>query len=131
MVQQYKKKIKGYDATQSEFFHSESAKLADKDFERALKTGLYTRVILMAGGTASGKTEYANSYLIHKDQLVYDGTLKNENGFKIKTKNIQKYTHGNAKIKVVLILPIDIMKALDIFFSREKKIPLKNFFFTL
>ena len=84
----------------------------------------------MAGGTASGKTEYATSYLTKKDQLVYDGTLKNEGGFVIKSKNIQKYTKGRAKLKVVLILPLDLFKSLDVFFARERKMPLENFFFT-
>ena len=83
-VDEYKKKVFWYNAAHSENFHEASAKLADKDFTIALKSGLYKRVILMAGGTASGKTEYATSYLTKKDQLVYDGTLKNENGFIIR-----------------------------------------------
>ncbi len=62
-VDEYKKKISGYDPKKSELFHSQSAKLADKDFILALKSKKYKRIIFMAGGTASGKTEYAVSYL--------------------------------------------------------------------
>lgn len=51
----------------------------------------------MAGGTASGKTEFASSYLIHKDQLVYDGTLKSFDGFKIKLERIERYDKNTVR----------------------------------
>ncbi len=58
-VDEYKKKVVGYDANKSEEFHLESAKLADKDFTNCLKSKKYKRIIFMARGTASGKTEFA------------------------------------------------------------------------
>lgn len=129
-VDEYKEKVVGYEAEKSEDFHIESARLADKDFINHLKTGKYKRVILMAGGTASGKTEFATSYLIHKDQLVYDGTLKNFEGFQIKYKNIMKYTKGLAKIKIVLIIPANFDDAFKIFHNRKRKMKLETFFDT-
>lgn len=37
-VDEYKKKVVGYDANKSEEFHLESAKLADKDFTNCLRS---------------------------------------------------------------------------------------------
>ena len=129
-VDEYKKQIPGYDPEKSESFHSQSAKLADKDFQKYLKTGKFREVIFMAGGTASGKTEFAFSYLDKKHQLVYDGTLKNFSGFKIKVSNIKRYAKNNPKIKVVLILPEYWISALGVFLSRERKMELNTFFIT-
>lgn len=129
-VDEYKKQIPGYNPEKSEDFHSESAKLANKEFDRCLKSGNYKRVIFMAGGTASGKTEFAESYLVKKDQLVYDGTLKHFNGFDIKMKNIKRYTKNETKVKVVLIIPKDIGQAFEIFLTRERKMKNEVFFET-
>lgn len=126
-VDEYKKQVVGYDANKSEEFHLESAKLADKDFTNCLKSKKYRRVIFMAGGTASGKTEFASSYLTHKDQLVYDGTLKSFDGFKIKLERIERYDKNNSKIKVVLIIPLDWVKSFEAFLKRERK--MKNVIF--
>lgn len=83
----------------------------------------------MAGGTASGKTEFAFSYLDKKHQLVYDGTLKNFSGFKIKVSNIKRYAKNNPKIKVVLILPEYWISALGVFFEQGKKNGIKYIFY--
>lgn len=87
-VDEYKKRVLGYNPEKSEDFHRESARLADKDFVDCLRSRKYKRIIFMAGGTASGKSEFAYSYLTKKDQLVYDGTLKDFDGFKIKLKKL-------------------------------------------
>lgn len=129
-VDEYKKQVVGYDANKSEEFHFESAKLADKDFTNCLKSKKYARIIFMAGGTASGKTEFASSYLIYKDQLVYDGTLKSFDGFNIKLERIERYDKNNSKIKVVLILPVDWVKAFQVFLKRERKMKNETFFET-
>lgn len=81
-VDEYKKMIPNYDPEQSELFHRESAHLADIDFIKQLKSQKYSEVIFMAGGAASGKTEFSTSFLINDEQLIYDGTLKNFDGFK-------------------------------------------------
>ena len=129
-VDEYKKQIPGYDPEKSEAFHSQSAKLADKDFQKYLKTGKFREVIFMAGGTASGKTEFAFSYLDKKHQLVYDGTLKNFSGFKIKVSNIKRYAKNNPKIRVVLVIPEDPSKSFGAFLQRDRKMKNQTFFDT-
>jgi hypothetical protein len=129
-VDEYKKKAENYDANNSELFHSESGKLADADFIACLKSKKYKRIIFMAGGTASGKTEFAYSYLNKKDQLVYDGTLKSTEGFKVKRDRIKKHDKNNSRIKVVLIIPKDWIKAFETFLTRERKMKPEIFFDT-
>lgn len=129
-VDTFKEEIPGYDPDRSEDFHSESGKLADKAFTKNLKDPTYKRIILMAGGTASGKSEYAQSYLTHKDQLVYDGTLKNFSGFEIKNQRITRYAKHNPQIKVVYILPNYWIQAFDVFLSRTRKMNPSTFFET-
>ena len=128
-VDEYKNKIPGYAPSASELFHAESGKLADKDFTDELKTGNYRKVILMAGGTASGKTEFARSYLDKKSYLIYDGTLKNIDGFKVKLQRIKKFTK-KVKIEVVLILAYDWTEAFAAFLGRQRKMEMNTFFYT-
>lgn len=129
-VDEYKKKNANYDPEKSELFHSESAHLADKDFIEQLRTGKYSEIIFMAGGAASGKTEFCVSYLVNEHQLIYDGTLKNFDGFKIKLSNIKRYAKNNPSIKVVLIIPDDWKQAFEIFLKRERKMEIATFFDT-
>lgn len=84
----------------------------------------------MAGGTASGKTEFAYSYLNKSDQLVYDGTLKSFDGFKIKLQRIERYDKNKSKVKVVLIIPKDWIRAFEAFLRRERKMKPQTFFET-
>lgn len=125
-VDEYKKQLPGYNPDNSEDFHRDSAKLADKDFEKHLKSGKYKKIIFMAGGTASGKTEFARSYLTHSDQLVYDGTLRNIEGLVVKLQKAPR----NIQIEVILIIPENIEKSLSAFLSRERKMKLETFFET-
>jgi hypothetical protein len=129
-VDEYKKKVKGYSSKRSEDFHKESAMLADKDFCAHLKTKKYKKVILMAGGTASGKTEYARSYLLSKTALVYDGTLKNFSGLKPKLDKIERYSKHIKNIRVVFIIPKNIEYAFAAFLKRERKMHERIFFET-
>jgi len=129
-VDKFKEKIEGYDPERSEDFHIESGKLADVEFRKQLKNSIHKRVVLMAGGSASGKSEYAQTFLMHKDQLVYDGTLKNFHGFKVKNDKIKRYSKHSPKIKVVYILPVNWEESLEVFLSRERKMELKTFFGT-
>ena len=129
-VDEYKNKILGYSPEKSEDFHTESAKLADRDFVDSLKSRKYKRIIFMAGGTASGKSEFAHSYLTKKDQLVYDGTLKDFDGFKIKIQKIGRYDKNHSRVKVVLIIPKDWVRAFEAFLKRERKMKLVTFFDT-
>lgn len=129
-VDSFKKKISGYSPEKSELFHKESGKLADGEFVSQLKTCRYKKIVFMAGGTASGKTEFANSYLNTKDRLVYDGTLKNYDGFKVKLDKIKRYTKNRSTVRIIFILPEQWIKAFEVFLSRERKMPISTFFET-
>ncbi len=129
-VDEYKSKVENYNPNNSEDFHIESAKLADADFINCLKSKKYKRIIFMAGGTASGKTEFASQFLNKKDQLVYDGTLKSFEGFNVKLDKIKRYDKNNSKVKVVLIIPKDWVKSFDAFLTRERKMSPQIFFET-
>lgn len=127
-VDEYKKRVEGYTPERSELFHRESAKLADIDFTNELKTQRYKRIIFMGGGTASGKTEFAISYLNRKENLVYDGTFSN--GFKAKTDRIVRYSKNNPLVKVVLILPVSWERSFEVFIKRDRKMSTETFFRT-
>ena len=130
-VDEYKNKLENYDPKRSEEFHVESAKLADIDFIKQLKTQKYKRIIFMAGGTASGKTEFAYTYLLkNKHDLVYDGTLKNYEGFKVKLDKINRYSKNNPSIKIILIMPQDINLSFGAFLKRERIMNNSTFFKT-
>ena len=51
-----KKSFKGYNPRKASRYHQESARLADKKLDSLLRSESYRTVILMNGGTASGKT---------------------------------------------------------------------------
>ena len=126
-VDEYKKLVPGYNPDASELYHSESAKLADKDFEKHIKSNQFDKIIFMAGGVASGKTEFVSSFYMESENiLIYDGTMKNIAGFKIKYKNIKKY-QNNAKISVVYIIPHSIEQAYQVFLNRDRKMSIKTF----
>jgi hypothetical protein len=129
-VDSFKKDISGYSPKKSELFHKESGKLADGEFISQLKTSRYKKVVFMAGGTASGKTEFATSYLNTKDRLVYDGTLKNYDGFKVKLDKIKRYAKNKPSIRIIFILPEQWIKAFEVFLSRERQMALSTFFET-
>jgi hypothetical protein len=68
--------------------------------------------------------------LINDDQLIYDGTLKNYDGFKIKLSNIKRYAKNKPRIKVILITPLDWESAFEAFLKRERKMRPPLFFET-
>lgn len=59
-------------------------------FAKALKERSYTDVVLLSGGTASGKTEFLSTHLIDKNCMILDATLSTELGAKNKLKQIIK-----------------------------------------
>lgn len=122
-----KKTIPGYDPAQSDKFHATSAKLADKAYDRALKERSELEVVLLAGGTASGKTEYLSVYLDAKEAIILDGTLPSFEGAKIKIKKALK--HGK-NINITAVIPEDFNIAFSAFLGRERKFPPEHFFRT-
>jgi len=59
-----KKTLPRYNPAQSDLVHRQSTKIADKNFLKTLKENAdYRKVILLSGGSASGKTEYLYTFL--------------------------------------------------------------------
>ncbi|CAN5689723.1 hypothetical protein BH23PAT2_BH23PAT2_09420 [soil metagenome] len=122
-----KKNLPGYDPKHSDVLHRESARLADKEFEKALKTRQEIKVILMSGGTASGKTEYVSAYLKNRNVIIFDGTLPSFEGAKIKCAKVAK---SGKSIEVHAVMPISLQKAFIAFLNRDRKFPPEHFFRT-
>lgn len=122
-----KKTLPGYDPARSEDFHSTSAKLADKAFAQALKERLEETIILMCGGTASGKSEYVSAYLENKSVIILDGTLPSFGGAKIK---IGKALKAGKTVQVHCVMPESLLVAFVAFLNRERKFSVEHFYRT-
>jgi hypothetical protein len=122
-----KKTLPGYDPGHSEEFHSTSAKLADKAYAQALKDYPDQTVILMCGGSASGKSEYVSVYLQDKPVIILDGTLPSFEGAKIK---IRKALKAGKIVEVHCVLPESLLIAFIAFLNRDRKFPVEHFYRT-
>lgn len=75
-IDEIKKYIPGYTPEKAAEFHTQSAKIADKIFEMGLKERTNRNILLMCGGSASGKSEFLAKFLPEDfEGLVYDSTL--------------------------------------------------------
>jgi hypothetical protein len=122
-----KKSLPGYDPNHSDKLHRESARLADKEYEKALKNRPENTVILMSGGTASGKTEYISAYLRPRKVIILDGTLPTFEGAKIK---IRKALKKKKKVEIHTVMPFNLETAFVAFLNRDRKFPPEHFFRT-
>lgn len=122
-----KKTLPGYTPENSEAFHRESAILADKAFEQALKERPEKTVVLMAGGSASGKSEYVSAYLEKRKIIILDGTLPTLEGASIKIRKAQK---AGKRVQIHLVLPDSLLVAFIAFLNRERKFSLEHFYRT-
>ncbi|MBU1200705.1 hypothetical protein KJ953_04230 [Patescibacteria group bacterium] len=126
-IDECKKKIPGYTPTKATEYHTESAKIADKLFKNALSKKTPKKVILMCGGSASGKSELVSSELINEEAIIYDSTLHTQEGAKVKIRN----SVGKGKlVEVCALLPESISKSFGVFLTRERQIPVKIFYVT-
>jgi len=127
-IDDVKEAIPGYDPKNADEFHSLSARIANRLFEDELKERKDKDIILLCGGSASGKTEFLAQFLSEDfDGLVFDSTFSTELGAKIKIKKI--LASGN-KPKLYLVLPKNLPLAFTAFCNRERKIPEYRFFET-
>ena len=122
-----KKTLSGCDPGKSEMVHSKSTKLADKEFEQALKVRDEKTVIIMAGGSASGKTEYVATYLEQCKIIIFDYTMRSFKGAKIK---IRKVLKTDKELEVHFVLPTSLPKAFFAFLNRDRKFPATHFYQT-
>lgn len=122
-----KKKLPNYSPQKAELFHHESARLADQQFEIELKNSPFKEVILLCGGTASGKTEFLATQLNRKRCIILDATLSTEEGAKIKLKKIIKAK----KVPIIYaVIPDDLKRAFIAFLNRDRKFSDAHFYKT-
>lgn len=122
-----KKTYPGYLPENVENFHAMSTKQADKEFASTLRHSTLNTVILMNGGTASGKTEFLATQLAKERYIVMDGTLPTPEGAKIKIGKIMKAK----KIPVVYsVIPDDLSRAFTAFLHRDRKFNDTHFYRT-
>ncbi|MCK5319935.1 hypothetical protein KAJ61_00930 [Candidatus Parcubacteria bacterium] len=110
--------MKNYDPGNAEKYHQESAREADIEFKNALKVIKNKEVILMNGGSASGKTEFVSEYLNGYEGIVFDGTLPTPEGARVKIKNIAK---AHKEAVVYSVIPDDLLRAFVAFLNRDRK----------
>jgi hypothetical protein len=124
-IDSYKEKIEGYDPSHSDKVHVESAKLANKEYEKVLKLNNIHEVILVCGGSASGKTEFIDWHLKHLDNvLIFDSTLSNFEGA---VNKIRPALKKDKNIRIVLILSFNITSALLAYKERKRQFPVEHF----
>jgi hypothetical protein len=128
-IDEIKKCLPGYSPDRADDFHIESAKIANKLFDQELKKIKDKKVVLMCGGSASGKSEFIEKFFIADDfeGIIFDSTLSNVEGAEIKIKNIIK--SGNTPI-ICLILPDNLRRCFAAFNKRDRKIPEFRFYET-
>lgn len=126
-IDDLKERIERYSPDKAEEFHTASAKLADKLFEEKLKTEPAGEVVLLCGGTASGKTEFYSEYLADQACIVFDSTLSTIEGTKIKLRKIKK-----AKMTPVIaaVVPDDVQRSFKAFLGRRRVFRAEHFYRT-
>lgn len=122
-----KKQIPNYSPEKAEQFHRESARQADKLFSEELKRSKYKSVILLNGGTASGKSEFLSTQLGNKRCVILDATLATELGAEIKLKQIIKYKKNPI---IYAVIPDDLNRAFIAFLNRDRKFSDNHFYKT-
>jgi hypothetical protein len=128
-IDELKKALPGYSPEKADDFHTESAKIANKLFDQELKKIKNQEVVLMCGGSASGKSEFIEKFFITEkfDGMIFDSTLSKIDGAEIKIKQIKK--SQNTPI-VCFILPDDLRRCFAAFHKRDRKIPEGRFYET-
>ena len=126
-MDEIKKTFPGYNLKNPNKHHEKSSTLAKGAFQIALDSSQYQRVILMGGGSASGKTEFISSELVGEKAIIFDGTLGGVNSTE---KKIKKAHDGKKKVEVCAIIPENIVDTFNAFVLRKRRVPVKIFFKT-
>ena len=126
-IDDFKERIEGYSPEHAGEFHVRSAKMADQEFDKIVKDSTFGRVIFLAGGSASGKTEYLHTYLLGENAIIFDSTFSTTEGAGIKIEKARKYCK---ETELHFIIPDDIKRAFTAFLGRERKFDDKVFYTT-
>lgn len=122
-----KKSLIGYTPEKAEKFHSRSARMADEEFEKAVKKTSFKEVILVCGGSASGKSEFLADQLTDRKSVIFDGTLSSTKRAEIKFKIILK---KNKTPIIYAVIPDDLKRAFLAFLKRDRKFRDTHFYRT-
>lgn len=122
-----KKELPDYSPEKAEEFHRESAKRADKLFVQALRDNSHKEVVLLSGGTASGKTEFLATQLKNKDCIIMDATLSTQLGAGNKIRQIIKARKAPT---IYTVIPDDLRRAFIAFLNRDRKFSDSHFYKT-
>jgi hypothetical protein len=122
-----KRTIPGYAPERSHLVHAQSAKMADALYAKTIRESDLGTVVLLSGGTASGKTEFMSEYLVDEPCIILDGTLPSLEGARIKTRNAHKY---GKRVSIVAVWPADLKVAFAAFLQRDRKFPDEHFYRT-
>lgn len=122
-----KKELKGYSPEKAGKFHGKSARMADQAFEEAIKKFPYKKVILLCGGSASGKSEFLATQLVNRESVIFDGTLSSIKRAEIKLKEI---IHENKIPIVYAVIPDNLKGAYGAFLRRDRKFSDAHFYRT-
>jgi len=122
-----KKTLPNYSPNRAEEFHHESARQADKQFSRELKISKEQFVILMNGGTASGKTEFLVTHLADEQCVIFDATQSTVDGAQNKIREIY---HAKKKPIIYSVIPDDLNRAFNAFLNRDRKFSDTHFYRT-
>ena len=119
--------LPNYNPSKAELFHGTSAKIADKQFQRTIKEDQSDKVILLSGGSASGKTEFMVTQLKDETCIILDTTLPTETGAKIKIRSVQKL---NKQVVIYAVIPDNLTRAFIAFLNRDRKFKDDHFYRT-
>jgi hypothetical protein len=122
-----KKTIPDYLPSKASEFHELSARMADKQFKNMLVETSRPKVILMNGGSASGKTEFMVSHLSNKNAIIVDTTLPSIEGARIKIEKSMKY---NKIVELYSVMPDNLARAFTVFLHRDRIFPATHFYRT-
>ena len=126
-IDEIKHEFQDYTPEKAEQYQEKSAKEANKRFQKALKQYKDKEIILMSGGSASGKTEYRSKHLNDFQGIIFESTLRSTKGFEIKMEKIRK---AKAKVSIHAIFPDSLKRAYIAFLNRERQFSDKYFYFT-
>lgn len=126
-IDDFKETLPGYTPEHAERFHSSSAKLANQAFKSALAEPRYNEVILLSGGSASGKTEYLHTFLEDAEAIIFDSTLSTIEGARIKL--LDSIKSGKTP-QIHAVIPDDIKRAFIAFLNRDRRFSDEAFYRT-
>lgn len=122
-----KEKLPGYSPKKAEEFHEQSVQLADEMFDKVLTTDKHKNVILMSGGSASGKTEFLSTHLNKTQGIIFEGTMATEKRAISKINKIHKVKKTPI---IYAVIPDNLKRAYIAFLHRDRQFSDSHFYRT-